>query len=41
MTLLQKGLELVGKDSGKTCITFLQVPLQTDGDSLHWEHFDS
>lgn len=32
---------LFAKDSGKTCITFLQVPLHTDSDSLYWEHLDS
>lgn len=29
------------KDSGKTCIPFLQVSFHTDSDSLHWEHLDS
>jgi len=31
---------LFAQDSDKTCITFLQVPLHTDSDSLHREHFD-
>lgn len=50
MTLIQKRLKLVGWRWRCTCslqktvarhITFLQVPLHTDSDSLHREHFDS